>query len=181
MYWTDWGVDARIERADMDGNNRVRIVQDNLGWPNGLTIDRPSARIIWADARTEVLPSFSLFPLGLLPLLKPSKRLYGTSLTTLLLKGSSSLFSPRVMTPRSVRFSTGDRVRGPQRAAPSHPRHVRAAPVRNDGRRQFPLLDGLADSLRAPRGQGYRARPRHGCGEAVRPHGHPRRPARERR
>ena len=55
MYWTDWGVDARIERADMDGNNRVKIIQDNLGWPNGLTIDRPSHRIIWADARTEVM------------------------------------------------------------------------------------------------------------------------------
>ena len=55
MYWTDWGVDARIERADMDGNNRVKIIQDNLGWPNGLTIDRPSSRIIWADARTEVI------------------------------------------------------------------------------------------------------------------------------
>ena len=54
MYWTDWGVDARIERADMDGNNRVKIIQNNLGWPNGLTIDRPSSRIIWADARTEV-------------------------------------------------------------------------------------------------------------------------------
>ena len=39
----------------MDGNNRIVIVSDNLGWPNGLTIDRPSARIIWADARTEVI------------------------------------------------------------------------------------------------------------------------------
>ena len=54
MYWTDWGVDARIERADMDGKNRVQIIKNNLGWPNGLTIDRPSHRIIWADARTEV-------------------------------------------------------------------------------------------------------------------------------
>ena len=57
MYWTDWGVDARIERADMDGKHRVTIIRDNLGWPNGLTIDRPSSRIIWADARTEV-PNF---------------------------------------------------------------------------------------------------------------------------
>ena len=54
MYWTDWGNRPRIERADMDGKNRVTIVSDKLGWPNGLTIDRPSSRIIWADARTEV-------------------------------------------------------------------------------------------------------------------------------
>ena len=54
MYWTDWGTEPRIERADMDGENRIVIVNDNLGWPNGLTLDRPSARIIWADARTEV-------------------------------------------------------------------------------------------------------------------------------
>ena len=54
MFWTDWGSQHRIERANMDGTNRVALIQDNLGWPNGLTIDKPSARIIWADARTEV-------------------------------------------------------------------------------------------------------------------------------
>jgi hypothetical protein len=54
MFWTDWGNDSRIERADMDGKNRRVIIRNNLRWPNGLTIDRPSARIIWADAATEV-------------------------------------------------------------------------------------------------------------------------------
>ena len=54
MYWTDWGNSPLIERADMDGQNRRVVVRENLGWPNGLTIDRPTARLIWGDARTEV-------------------------------------------------------------------------------------------------------------------------------
>lgn len=54
MFWTDWGKYARIERADMNGNNRVVIISDGIVWPNGLTIDRPTQRIIWADASTEV-------------------------------------------------------------------------------------------------------------------------------
>ena len=54
MYWTDWGVKPRIQRADMDGQNQQVLITENLGWPNGLTIDRPTARIIWNDARTEV-------------------------------------------------------------------------------------------------------------------------------
>lgn len=54
MFWTDWGKNARIERADMNGNNRRVIISDGIMWPNGLTVDRPMNRIIWADARTEV-------------------------------------------------------------------------------------------------------------------------------
>ena len=54
MFWTDWGKNARIERADMDGGNRRTIVSEGLKWPNGLTIDRPVNRIIWADAQTGV-------------------------------------------------------------------------------------------------------------------------------
>ncbi|RUS89222.1 hypothetical protein EGW08_003032, partial [Elysia chlorotica] len=53
MFWTDWGKLARIERADMDGKNRVTIVSKDIVWPNGLTIDLAMDRIIWADARTE--------------------------------------------------------------------------------------------------------------------------------
>ena len=53
MFWTDWGSEPKIERAIMDGTERKVIVSDNLGWPNGITIDRPTSRIIWADARTE--------------------------------------------------------------------------------------------------------------------------------
>lgn len=54
MYWTDWGNQPRIERADMDGNNRLTVIANDLGWPNGLTIDKETRRLIWNDATTEV-------------------------------------------------------------------------------------------------------------------------------
>jgi len=39
MFWTDWGKQSRIERADMDGGNRMVITSSNIVWPNGLTVD----------------------------------------------------------------------------------------------------------------------------------------------
>ena len=54
MFWTDWGKEPRIEKASMDGSGRIPIVRTNLGWPNGITIDKQSARIVWADAKIEV-------------------------------------------------------------------------------------------------------------------------------
>jgi Low-density lipoprotein receptor repeat class B len=55
MFWTDWGREPRIERADMDGLNRLTLITHNLGWPNGITVDTKTSRIIWVDAKTEVL------------------------------------------------------------------------------------------------------------------------------
>lgn len=54
MYWTDWGNKPRIERSEMDGGKRVVIISDALGWPNGLTIDKENAQLVWADARRHV-------------------------------------------------------------------------------------------------------------------------------
>jgi hypothetical protein len=54
LFWTDWGARPRIERVDMDGTDRRVIVDDDLAWPNGLTIDAREERIYWADAKTEV-------------------------------------------------------------------------------------------------------------------------------
>ena len=53
MFWTDWGEAPRIERAGMDGSDRVALVTEKLGWPNGITVDIQTARIIWVDAKTE--------------------------------------------------------------------------------------------------------------------------------
>ena len=39
MYWTDWGTNAKIEKANYDGTSRQVLVSQNLGWPNGLAID----------------------------------------------------------------------------------------------------------------------------------------------
>ena len=53
MYWTDWGEIPKIERAGMDGKPRSRqvIVQENIYWPNGLTLDYDISKIYWADAK----------------------------------------------------------------------------------------------------------------------------------
>ena len=49
MYWTDWGYHAKIERADMSGQQRVVIVNSSLAWPNGLTLDQERDRLYWVD------------------------------------------------------------------------------------------------------------------------------------
>lgn len=54
MYWTDWGEHAKLERSGMDGSDRVVLISNNLGWPNGLAIDKAGAQLLWADAHTEV-------------------------------------------------------------------------------------------------------------------------------
>ena len=54
MYWTDWGKKPNIKTADSDGNNVQTLVEEGLGWPNGLTIDYAQERLYWADAQTDV-------------------------------------------------------------------------------------------------------------------------------
>lgn len=55
LFYTDWGEHAHIGRLGMDGtgtqSDARRIVTENLGWPNALTIDYVTEHIIWADAR----------------------------------------------------------------------------------------------------------------------------------
>ena len=41
MYWTDWGETPRIEI----------IVDSDIYWPNGLTIDLEEQKLYWADAK----------------------------------------------------------------------------------------------------------------------------------
>ena len=50
MYWTDWGTNARIERAYMSGVSRVAIVSSSLQWPNGIAIDFTQQKLYWTDA-----------------------------------------------------------------------------------------------------------------------------------
>lgn len=55
MYWSDWGVEAKIERAGMDGSQRLPLVTTNLKWPNGLAIDHDKGRLYWADGGTKAI------------------------------------------------------------------------------------------------------------------------------
>ena len=51
MFWADWGEEPKIERAEMDGSNRLVIVRRDIHWPNGLTIDYSARKIYWTDAK----------------------------------------------------------------------------------------------------------------------------------
>ncbi|XP_032801941.2 low-density lipoprotein receptor-related protein 2 [Petromyzon marinus] len=78
MYWTDWSVNAKIERATLGGNFRVPIINSSLVWPNGLTLDYSENMLYWADAyrqkierstltgdRREVIVSMAVYPFAL--------------------------------------------------------------------------------------------------------------------
>lgn len=60
MYWTDWGANAKIEKAEMDGSARLAILTRNLVWPNGLTIDQASNRLFWVDAKLDIIEASDL-------------------------------------------------------------------------------------------------------------------------
>ncbi|ETN83365.1 Low-density lipoprotein receptor domain class A, partial [Necator americanus] len=54
IFWTDWGKEARIERAGMDGQHRTVIVKgERVKWPNGLALDYIDKRVYWADAKVK--------------------------------------------------------------------------------------------------------------------------------
>lgn len=53
MFWTDWGKQAKIEQAGMDGENPKVLVSTNLKWPNGLAIDHSRRLLYWLDASTK--------------------------------------------------------------------------------------------------------------------------------
>ena len=53
MYWTDWGKEPKIEKAELDGANRTVIVNTSIYWPNGLAIDYKARRIYWVDAKLD--------------------------------------------------------------------------------------------------------------------------------
>lgn len=49
MYWTDWGIDERIEKADMDGGNRTIVIRTGIYFPNGLALDVTRNWLYWID------------------------------------------------------------------------------------------------------------------------------------
>ena len=54
FFWSDWNEKKpKIERASLDGTERVIIVSDDLGWPNGIALDVQEKMIYWCDAKTD--------------------------------------------------------------------------------------------------------------------------------
>ena len=50
MFWTDWGDQPQIARANMDGTKLTAIINVHIVKPNGVTIDYELNKIYWADA-----------------------------------------------------------------------------------------------------------------------------------
>ena len=64
VYWTDWGATPKIERVQMDGNNRRTIITGELGWPNGLVIDEQTLQLYWTDAKLDKIETSDLLVLS---------------------------------------------------------------------------------------------------------------------
>ena len=58
MIWTDWKR-KNIEIALLDGSNRTILV-DNLGFPNGVSIDIDTDRVYWCDAQLDSISSIRI-------------------------------------------------------------------------------------------------------------------------
>ncbi|XP_050099574.1 putative vitellogenin receptor isoform X1 [Anopheles aquasalis] len=57
LFYSDWGDNAQIGRARMDGSEQQIIVSDGIHWPNGLTLDWPNERLYWVDAKLKQIES----------------------------------------------------------------------------------------------------------------------------
>lgn len=54
MFWSDWNKEApKIERASLDGSDRIILFSKGLGWPNGIALDLGNDKIYWCDAKTD--------------------------------------------------------------------------------------------------------------------------------
>lgn len=54
LFWSDWSDrKPKIERANLDGTDRVMIVSKDLVWPNGVTLDIEASKIYWCDAKED--------------------------------------------------------------------------------------------------------------------------------
>lgn len=49
MYWSEWGNEPCIKKANMDGSNVVKITKGATGRPNSLTVDYVAQRLYWVD------------------------------------------------------------------------------------------------------------------------------------
>lgn len=50
MFFTKWGASSpMLERTTLDGLNRTTLVQQNIVYPYGVTVDYPTQHVYWVD------------------------------------------------------------------------------------------------------------------------------------
>ena len=59
MYFSNWYKSPRIERAMLDGTNRIPLIS-HTGRVNGLTIDFQEQRLYWASVDSRIIESSNL-------------------------------------------------------------------------------------------------------------------------
>uniref|UniRef100_A0A182QRH4 EGF-like domain-containing protein n=1 Tax=Anopheles farauti TaxID=69004 RepID=A0A182QRH4_9DIPT len=57
IFFSDWGKNAMIGRARMDGSDQTVVISNGIHWPNGLTLDWPNGRLYWVDAKLKRIES----------------------------------------------------------------------------------------------------------------------------
>ena len=61
MFWADWrNKNSRIEKAGMDGTNRLILIKDNVVWPSGISLDLVMERVYWVDAKLHIIGSVAI-------------------------------------------------------------------------------------------------------------------------
>ncbi|KTG47096.1 hypothetical protein cypCar_00012447 [Cyprinus carpio] len=60
LYWSDWGEPAKIEKSGMNGIDRQVLVETDIQWPNGITLDLIKGRLYWVDSKLHMLCSVDL-------------------------------------------------------------------------------------------------------------------------
>uniref|UniRef100_A0A8D8XPZ3 Low-density lipoprotein receptor-related protein 2 n=1 Tax=Cacopsylla melanoneura TaxID=428564 RepID=A0A8D8XPZ3_9HEMI len=62
VYFSSWNLQAYIGKIGMDGSNFTRILthEDDIAWPNALTLDYFTERLYWADAHLDYIASVDL-------------------------------------------------------------------------------------------------------------------------
>lgn len=50
LFFTDYGNVAKVERCNMDGTNRTRLVQTKIEQPTAVALDLVKKLVYWADA-----------------------------------------------------------------------------------------------------------------------------------
>lgn len=84
LYWSDWGETPNIQRAFLDGTKRTIIVQQDLGFPNGITIDYKERRLYWTDALKDRIDTSDLNGQHRVQLIPEAKNPFGmTQVSTL--------------------------------------------------------------------------------------------------
>lgn len=82
LFWTDWGNRSKIERSYLDGSDRKVLLNEDVGWPNGLTIDYEMRRIFWNDARGDNIGSSDLDGLNRVVLVQEVSHPFGLTLVS---------------------------------------------------------------------------------------------------